>query len=352
MKTKYIVSLFVVVIIGLIVYKLASNKKKLNEKNKQAPVTNIRIPVKVATAREQLLEINILKTGNIAPFKEAKAMAMNSGTLQQVRFELGSQVKQEQVLAVTDTRLLQLELQKAEADAAKLKNDLDTYTELLQGKAATQEKVNQVKQDYITALNQVEQDRKKIADAAIKAPTSGIISAKPVEQGMFVNAGTEIATIVNLGKAKVQVNLTETEVYKVALGQKVRLTTDVYPGKVFSGTISFISPQADATHNYMVEIMTDNTADAILRSGTFVYADFSKKTQEQLLVIPREALTESVKNAAVYVVKNNVVHQQAIQTGNEMGAMIQVISGLQVGDTIVTSGQINLKDGTPVSVSK
>ncbi|SFW79095.1 efflux RND transporter periplasmic adaptor subunit [Chitinophaga sancti] len=352
MKTKYIVSLVVILIIGLIVYKLAVNKKKLDEKNKPAPVTQVQIPVKVAVAKEQLLEINIIKTGNIAPFKEAKAVAMTAGTLTSVRFELGDQVRQEQVLAITDTRQAQLELQKAETDAAKLRNDLDTYTELLKGKAATQEKVNEIKNNYQTALNQVDQARKKMADAAIKAPTSGIISAKPVEQGVFVNGGTEIATIVNLSKAKVQVNLTEAEVYKVATGQKVKITTDVYPGKAFSGTISFISPQADQTHNYLVEIMTDNTTQSILRSGTFVYADFSKKTQEQLLVIPREALTESAKNAAVYIVKNNVARQQAIQTGNEMGGMMQVIGGLQAGDTVVTSGQINLKDGTPVSVSK
>ncbi|WPV64716.1 efflux RND transporter periplasmic adaptor subunit [Chitinophaga sp. LS1] len=352
MKTKYIVSLVVILIIGLIVYKLAVNKKKLNEKNRQAPVTQVQIPVKVAVAKEQLLEINIVKTGNIAPFKEAKVVAMSGGTLTQVRFELGDQVKQEQVLAITDTRQAQLELQKAETDAAKLRNDLDTYTELLKGKAATQEKVNEIKNNYQTALNQVDQARKKLADAAIKAPTSGIISAKPVEQGVFVNAGTEIATIVNLNKAKVQVNLTEAEVYKVTNGQKVKITADVYPGKEFSGTISFISPQADQTHNYLVEIMTDNATQSILRSGTFVYADFSRKTQEQFLVIPREALTESVKNASVYVVKNNVVHQQIIQTGTEMGGLMQVISGLQAGDSVVTSGQINLKDGTPVSVSK
>jgi RND family efflux transporter MFP subunit len=352
MKTKHIVILVVVLIIGLIVYKLAVNKKKLNEKNKPVAVTQVQIPVKVAVAGEQVLEINIVKTGNIAPFKEAKAMAMSSGTLQQVRFELGDQVKQEQVLAVTDTRMAQLELQKAETDAAKLRNDLDTYTELLKGKAATQEKVNDIRNNYQNALNQVEQARKRISDATIKAPTSGIISAKPVEQGVFVNAGTEVATIVNLNKAKVQVNLTESEVYKVTKGQHVKLTTDVYPGKEFSGAISFISPQADQTHNYLVEIIIDNSAQAVLRSGTFVYADFSRKTTEQLLVIPREALTESVKNAAVYVVKNNVVHQQSIKTGAELGSNIQVISGLQAGDSIVTSGQINLKDGTPVSVSK
>jgi RND family efflux transporter MFP subunit len=352
MKTKYIVIIVALSLTVLIGYKLSANKKKINEKNSSAAVSDVRIPVKVASVEEQLLEISIKKTGNLAPFKEAKALAITGGTIRELRFKLGDQVSQGQVLAITDTRLLQLDLQKAETSAAKLHNDLDTYTELLQGKAATQEKVNDVRQNYLDAVNQVNQAKKNLSDIAIKAPTSGIISAKAVEEGVFVNAGGEVATIINLSKAKVQVNLTESEVYRVAQGQQVKITTDVYPGKVFNGTISFISPQADQTHNYPVEVMIDNAGQTVLRSGTFVYADFSKKTKQQMLVIPREALTESVKNASVYVVENNTVHLKNIQAGIDLGGNIQVVSGLAPGDVVVTSGQINLKDGSQVSVSK
>jgi RND family efflux transporter MFP subunit len=352
MKTKYIVIIIVILLIAVVVYKLSANKNKINEKNSKATVTNVRIPVKIATVQNQLLEISIKKTGNLAPFKEVKALAMTGGTIRQLRFKLGDHVSQGQVLALTDAHLLQLELQKAESNAAKLRNDLNIYTELLQGKAATQEKVNDLRQNYLDAVNQVGQARKNLADVAIKAPTSGTISAKAVEEGVFVNAGAEIATIINLSKAKVQVNLTESEVYQVSQGQQVKITTDVYPGKVFNGTISFISPQADQTHNYPVEIMVDNASQSILRSGTFVYADFSRETKQQMLVIPREALTESVKNASVYVVTNNVARQKTIQTGVELGGNIQVLSGLSPGDQVVTSGQINLKDGSPVSTSK
>ncbi|MBW8684657.1 efflux RND transporter periplasmic adaptor subunit [Chitinophaga rhizophila] len=352
MKTRYITITVVIAIVALIAFKLAANKRKLNEKNKPAPVTVVRIPVKVATVEEKLLEINILKTGNLAPFKEAKALAMTGGTLLQVKFELGDKVKQGQVLAVTDTRLGQLELQKAETNAAKLRSDLQVYTELLAGKAATQEKVNEIRQNYENAVNQVQQARKNISDAAILAPTGGIIAAKKVEQGMFVNAGTEIASIVNLSRAKVQVNLTEAEVYKVKEGQQVKITTDVYPGKTFTGSISFISPQADETHNYMVEILIGNEEQTLLRSGTFVYVDFTRKTEQQVLVIPREALTESVKDASVYILQDSIVRQRNIKTGADMNGMVQVLDGLKAGERVVTSGQINLKDSSAVSVSK
>jgi membrane fusion protein (multidrug efflux system) len=352
MKITYIVSIIAVLIISLISYKLASNKKELDKKNKPAPVVNSSIPVKVAEAKEQLREISIVKTGNLTPFKEVKALAAASGTLQQLRFNLGDHVNKGQVLAVTDTRTPQLELQKARTSVEKLKNDLEVYTQLLQGKAATQEKVNEVRQNYLDAVNQVDQARKNLSDASILAPSSGTISAKPVEQGVWVNAGTEVATIVNLSRAKVQVNLTEAEVYQVSHGQKVKITTDVYPGVVFNGTVSFVSPQADEVHNYLSEIFVDNSDKSFLRSGTFVYADFSKTTKQQVILIPREAVMQSIKNASVFVVENNVVHQREIRTGAETGNMIQVTSGLRAGERVVASGQINLKEGSPVSISK
>lgn len=352
MKSKYITGLIVLVIIGLIVFKLAANKSKINEKEKPAQDSLVRIPVKVSAVAAQQQEINLKKTGSLAPFKEAKVLSTLGGTIQQLRFNLGDHVAEGQVLAVMDTRLLQLDLQKAQTNAARLHRDLETYLELLQGQAATQEKVNEIRQNYFDAANQVSQVKKQIADAAIKAPTSGTIADKPLEQGVFANAGAEIATIVNLSKAKVQLNLTEMEVYQAKQGQQVKITTDVYPGQVFNGTITFISPQADETHNYRIEILADNKESSLLRSGTFVYADFSRKTTQNILFIPRGALTESIKDASVYVVENNVVHQRPIKTGMEMNNMIQVISGLKKGEVVVTSGQINLKEGTAISVSK
>jgi len=352
MKRKYIIGLIIVVLLALIIFRLAANKSALNKKGAPSGDTVVRIPVKVAEAKEEIQEVSLLKTGNLAPFKEAKVLSTTGGTIQQLRFNLGDHVNEGQVLAVMDTRLAQLDLQKAETNAAKLKRDLQNYTELLQGQAATQEKVNEVRQNYLDAANQVSQVKKQIADAAIKAPTSGTISEKPVEQGVFANAGTQIATIVNLSQAKVELNLTEAEVYQVKPGQQVKITTDVYPGQVFNGKISFISPQADVTHNYKIEIMADNKESALLRSGTFVYADFSRKSQQRILLIPREALTESVKDASVYVVENNIVRQKPIKTGIEVNSMIQVVGGLNAGEVVVTSGQINLKNGAQVSVSK
>ncbi|OXA70466.1 efflux transporter periplasmic adaptor subunit [Flavobacterium aquidurense] len=352
MKKKYIIILSGIVLAGLITFKLGYNKSKINKSNTVTLAQEIKIPVTVSTVKKQLQQINMIKTGVLAPFKEAKLISVSSGNVQKLLIKLGDRVNQGQVLAIIDTRLLQLDLQKSETKVSKLRSDLKTYTELLQGNAATQEKVNEIRQNYQDAVNASDQIKRQLNDARIKAPTSGIIGSKTIEEGVFVSGGSEIATIVNLSQLKVQVNLTETEVYKVKEGQKVKLTTDIYPGKVFEGVISYISPQADQTHSYATEIRASNDKDAPLRSGTFVYTDFSRKTNQSIILIPREALTQSTKNATVYVVKNGRVRLRKIKTGSDYNNAIQVLSGLTPGEQVVTSGQINLKDDALISISK
>lgn len=352
MKRKYVIIIIVLAIVALITFKLAANKKALNKEDKPATTASVNIPVKVAAVHQQTLDFSIRKTGSLAPFKEAKVLAPSSGTIQYLKFDLGTNVSEGQVLALMDNRLLQLDLQKAQTNLNKQQNDLHTYTDLYNGKAATQEKLNEIRQNYSDALNQYNQVKKQISDAAIKAPTSGIISVKNVEQGVYVNAGADIATVVNVARAKVQVNLTENEVYQVHQNQHVQITTDVYPGKIFNGLVSFVSPQADATHSYMVEVLINTDPQYVLHSGTFVNTDFIKKSNENVLVIPRDALAESVQNTSVYVVEGDKVHQKNIVTGRQLGDMVEVLSGLNINEEVVVSGQINLTDGTPVSVSK
>lgn len=352
MKKKIIISLICLAIVGFVAYKLAANKKKINQKNQPVKIENTRIPVTAVMVSEAVWEAGLVKTGMLAPFQEAKILSGSSGTVKRLMFNLGDNVSRGQVLAVIDTRLLELDLRKSESNVAKLKRDLQTYTELLEGNAATQEKVNDIHQSYNEALNLSAQLRRQIADAQIKAATSGVVAAKTIEEGEFLSNGAEIASIVNLSSLKVQVYLTEAEVYQIAPGQNIKLSTDVYPDRTFTGKITFISPQANQAYNYQVEITAANQKDAPLRSGTFIYADFSKKTTQKILMIPREALNASVKDASVYVVDKDKAVLRSIKVGTEYGSNIQVTAGLKLGEQVITSGQINLKDGTLINISK
>ncbi|MDW7694552.1 efflux RND transporter periplasmic adaptor subunit [Flammeovirgaceae bacterium SG7u.111] len=352
MKRKYTILIISIILVGLMGFKLYFNKEKINESKNAAVSEPVLIPVKTATADVLSVNLKIIKTGKLAPFKESKVMLPTGGIVQQIRFELGDNVREGQVLAVIDNRANELELEKMETKVAKLKNDLETYKELYEGKAATREKLKDVQQSYDEAVNQVKQLSKKVNDAYVKAPISGIVASKSLENGAFANMGAELTEIVNLSTMKVEVNLTETEVYQVAKGQEVKISTNVFPDKVFTGKVTFISPQADAAYNYAVEVTLDNRGDVVLRSGTFVYADFSKELNETVLAIPRQALMESISQPSVYVVKKDEqVEERKVEIGKEINGNIEILKGLKQGEVVVTTGHINLKDGTKVRIA-
>lgn len=352
MKKKRIVILICSGLVVLTLFKLIANKRKLNEKNRMAATDTIRIPVTTMKVKEEEQIIEMVKTGTLAPYKEVKVLAPTSGTLLRLLFKPGDRVVEGQPLAVIDSRLLQIDLAKTESNIDKLKYDLQTYTELLEGKAATGQKVSEVRQLYLDAQNQAWQLRKQIADATIKAPATGIVGTKEVEEGMYVSTGAAISSIINESLLKVKVNATESQVYHMSPGQKIRLTTTVDPGKVFWGTVTYISPQANEAYNYEVEVTTKgNSGGVLLRPGTFVYADFSKKAPGRMLMIPREALNESTQNSSVFLAAGGRAHLQSIKVAASYGNKVQVTEGLLPGSEVITSGQINLRDGAFIQVS-
>ena len=352
MKKRIVLILVIIVMLIVIVFMLAYNKNKIAAKNLPAKTGDIRIPVTIYTVKSEIMLARLVKTGTLAPLRESRVFSASGGQLQRVMFSLGDHVKKGQLLAVVDSRLLALDLQKAETNAAKLERDNNNYRELLEGNAATPEKVAGIQQNYNDAMNLVQQIRKQIADASIKAPDDGVIASRPVEQGTFIGPGTEVASIVNMSSLKVQVNLTEDEVYKVTKGQKIAITTDVYPGRIIPGVVTFISPQANQAFNYQVEITAPNDNSMPLRAGTFINADFSKKTERKVLLVSREALIESTTDAAVYVVINGKAILRKISVGINYGEELEVLGGLEEGDKVVISGQVNLKDSALINVIK
>jgi RND family efflux transporter MFP subunit len=349
---KIIITGIILLVIVLIIWKLASNKKEINARQQNTDTTEIAIPVRAERAATDTITINIQKTGNIFPFKEAKVLSTQSGIITKLYFELGTKVVQGKLLAVSDNSAALIDLQKAHLNVTKLSNDLETYKELLEGKATTAQKVKDLQQQYNDAVSQEKQALKQIQDANIVAPVSGMVSTKDVEAGVFVNAGAQLATIVNTEKVKVQVNLSENEIYRIKQGQTVKISASVYPDHDFNGQVTFISPSADDAHNYLVEVTLSNSGEFMLRPGTFVKTDFLGTVSREAILIPREAVSGNLEAAAVYLVKGTHVELRKIKTGQETNGKIEVINGLQAGDLVVVSGQINLKDGSAVSLSK
>jgi len=352
MKKSIIIVIAVLVLAALAGFKLAQNKSKLDEKKKPVDHSNVVIPVNVSEAKKGIYEDKLVKTGNLLPFEDADVSASVPGKVTYLKFDLGNTVKKGAVLATVDVEVKALSLGEAETQVRKLENDYKTYKELLAGDGTTQSKVDEIKLNLDNARNQVDQLKKQITDYNVLAPIGGVITQKNTVQGEYVNAGLVMAKIVDISRLKVQVMVGETDVYQLKTGQTVKIKTDIYPDQQFEGRISYISPQGDVSHNYPIEITIPNNARYPLKAGTYVYVDFSRKSTENLLQIPRSALVESVKNPYVYVFENNVAKRKNIEVGRVLGDNIEVTKGLAEGELVVVSGQINLSEGSKVEVIK
>lgn len=349
-KTTLIIITFSVAIVALIGFRLASNKKKIDAQNKPVVNAAVAIPVTTIQVQEGAVSQQLVKTGNLIPFREANITATTAGKVTRVNFNLGTQVSQGQTLVELDNRLKEISLEATQLNIDKLKKDVARYNTLLAGNATTEIQVNETKYNYENAVNQAEQIQKQILDANVKAPISGQIVQKAIEPGVYITVGSTLGKVLDVARLKVNVLVNESDVYQLRKGQSVRVTADVFPGRTFTGQISYISPQGTDEHNYPVEITINNASG--LKAGTFVNADFSQKSNQKSLQIPRIALVESIKNPFVYVVDNNVVHQRKISVGRDFGDTIEVMGGLSAGDVVVTTGQLNLSDGKTVQITK
>lgn len=348
MKTKIISIVVILVIIGAVAFKLSGNKKIINENNKA--IDRSEIPVAVTVTEVKILPIsgNIARPAVLEPKDQSTVALGTSGKLETLKIELGTAVSKGQIIGTVDTKVKQVDLKSKELSVSKLKSDYDRNVELLKGNAISENAVTEAKFAYETKQLEVAQLKQQIADANIIAPISGIVTEKKMLPGEYVNVGTSIATIVDVSKLKTVVYVNESEVYQLKLNQNVSITSDVFPGKKIGGTISYIAPQGDENHNYKIEVLVSKSEVPQLKAGTYVNVTFNAKSESEVLQIPKRALVEGSKNPYVYINENNKAVKRKIVVGRESGENIEVISGLNAGDKVVTDGQINLISGSNI----
>jgi multidrug efflux system membrane fusion protein len=348
-KTIIIVTSIVIAIVALVTVKLVINKRAIDKVNNRPTQTNPPVAVTAVAVKKESISSDLVKTGTLLPYKEADIMSTSAGRVTELNLELGDHVTEGQVIGVIDQKLKQLALEKAELTLSKYKVDYDRDTALLAGNAITETTVYDMKYNYEDTKNQVEQLRKQLSDANISVPISGTVTKKSIQKGEYVNNGTQIGSVVDISKLKMQVLLTETEVNGIKLNQIVKVTPNADTVAI-NAIVTYISPKGDDSHNYLVELTFANRASGPIKAGGIAYADFSQGSSEKVLQVPRNSLVESVLNPYVYVAIEGRAIKRKIKVGREFGNRLELLDGLNAGDLVITSSQMNLSDSTLISL--
>ncbi len=346
---KLIIIVIALSVLALIVFRLSTNSKKINA-NKDVSTDLAYVSVNVSPVAKMAISDQLQLTGYMEAYSEIDVAAEAQGKIISLNAALGQVISKGSIIAIIDDKLKKLAVQTAGISVAKLKKDLERYSNLYKGGTATEQQLNEAQNLYENAEIQLEQAEKLLADATIKSPLSGIITKKQVEEGEYINIGSPIVTIVDISRLKIKLNVSEVNVYQLRQGDKTRITTDIYPGVTFEGNISFISSQGDDSHNYPVEIVIPNNSKRPLKSGTFANVNIKLPVAADALYIPRESLLGSITDAEVYVAENNKALLRKIVVGNGNDKFIKVISGLKEGEKVIVNGQINLSENKAIKI--
>ncbi len=340
--------------LGIGGFILNKNKEKNEAETAVVAQTNASVAVRVASVKTGVPDLDYTANGNFEPEQQLEFPAENNGRVVKVLVDEGDHVHIGQVLAVIKGEQLNIQLQSAKASYDNAQADLQRYESAYKTGGVTKQQVDNAKVALASAKANYDQTRVNLGDNNVKSSINGIVNKRNIEPGSVVSPGMSLFELVNVSTLKLKVNVPEAQVATLKVGDVVKVTASVYPDKEFSGKISFIAPKADASLNFPVEIKIANNEKGELKAGMYGSAMFSAagKNQTEITTVPRNAFVGGVGNNEVFIVKDSVAKLTKVIAGRIFGDQVEVLKGLNNGDVVVTSGQINLADGSKVSIVK
>ncbi|MCK9449241.1 MAG: efflux RND transporter periplasmic adaptor subunit [Bacteroidales bacterium] len=355
MKTKKIVNILIVVaIIGLVIWKLISNKKEMDEVAARSLIVNPTVPVRVEQVRMQSVAGNINVNGRIQAANEVTLYSKVQGIVLTKFKKTGDLVSKGTVIAQIENNVVKESLSLARMNLANAEMDVERYKKLADAGAVTQREYEAILMTYRETQRAVTKLQDQLNNTTLVSPINGVLEKDYFEEGTLLSVGSEVADFIGSSQLKAVFNITESDVYRIRKGDKVILTSDILPGNEFTGVVDVIGSRSNSLLNYQIEVkMTDKNV-GILKAGMYVSAmiETDYLIDNKQLIVNRAAIIESLKNPEVYVIRNNKAYKQKITIGAISDNYITVTDGLEEGNQVVVAGQINLVDSREVTIVK
>jgi RND family efflux transporter MFP subunit len=347
---KIILPLITTLIILVAIVLLFLNKKEANPQELKQQYGEV--PVSTTSVKKMQLINNISLVGIISASNEVNVISEAQGLVVDVKIKVGDYVKSGTVLFQIDDVIMQSNYASTEINFLKAKRDFERSETLYQENSISAAQLDLARLGMKAAESQLTLVKKQLNDTKIKAPISGTINKKMVDIGAMVNVGTPVANIVDISTLKVMLNISEKDAFQIRTGEQTEITTDVYPGVKFYGSVDNIASKADEVHTYPVEVTLSNNKQHPLKAGMFARVNFTSQSSTESLTIPRESLIGSIKDARVYIVQNEIAKLKNVVIGKSSGNFLEILSGLNENEIVVTNGQNNLSDNSKVVIIK
>jgi membrane fusion protein (multidrug efflux system) len=317
--------------------------------------------VSTTTAQYQVWKDNIEAVGSLRAMRGVDISTEVAGVVTGVYFESGDQVVDGTLLVRlrADDEIAALASLKADADLATLTYNRDLSQ--LQQRAIAQSVVDVDKANLEKTKATIAQQEAIIAKKFIRAPFTGRLGLRAIDLGEYISPGTLIVTLQALDPIYFDFYLPQESLVKIKLGQRVSVTTDLYPDEIFIGKIWAINSKVDAaSRNVQVRAVLDNNEQELL-PGMYGNVNIDIGTDQKYITLPQTAITYNPYGNIVYIAKPTepdaegimqyVAEQKFVTLGPTRGDQVAIHTGLQAGDLVVTAGQMKLQNGVALIIN-
>lgn len=297
----------------------------------------------------QLLTDEIPIIGRLVPDEEVQLSFETSGKITEIHFEEGSHVKKGTLLAKVNDSQLQAQLARLEAQVPLAQERVYRQSTLLQRDAVSKEALEIVKTELATLNADIEKTKAQIEQTELRAPFDGVIGLRQVSVGAYASPSTVIAKLTSVTPIKIEFSVPERYAGEVKKGTGLEFTVD---GKLdaFKAQVYATEASLDAeTHTLLVRALYPNEKRELL-SGQYAGIRLKQKEIEDAIAIPSEAIVPEMGKSKVFVYRGGKAEPVDVVTGIRTDSEIQIVNGLQIGDTILTSGTLQLRKGSPVKI--
>ncbi len=317
--------------------------------------------VSTTVAQTSTWQPSVEAVGNLRASKGTSLAAEVSGIVTAIHFDSGKMVKAGQLILELNAAPLKAQLEQLKAAARLAKQNFDRDLAQLKMHAVSQAAVDLAAANLKSASAQVTMQEAIIAQKSIRAPFAGQLGIRQVDLGQYLAPGTALVNLQQLDPMYLDFTVPQAQIDLIHVGENVTVQTNAFPNKVFTGTISALEPQVDiSTRNLKVRANIANPKGELL-PGLFATARVNKGDKKEYITLPNSAIAYNPYGSTVFIVKSEgkgadgkpklVVEQRFVTTGLVRGDQVAVLSGLQVNEVVVTSGQLKLRNGTPVIVN-
>lgn len=307
-------------------------------------------PTIVETARPVVENVvdHVTAVGTLRAAESVTIRPEVAGLIERVHLEEGQTVKANDPLFTLDASLIRAEVNEWEATVAQSKRDTERTRELVDRKLAPLSDLDAKRAQLEVDQARLSSARTRLAKTVIRAPFTGVAGLRHVSPGEYVQIGQELVSLVQLDPIKLDFRVPESALSRISTGQRVRIAVDAYPGETFEGEVYAISPQLDASGRSVELRATIANPEGRLRPGLFARVELETAARENALLVPEEALWPVGDKQYVYVVEDGTAKLVEVVTGVRQAGRVEITSGIDRDDVVITAGQIKIGPGMPV----